>query len=68
MRLESEDGTPYRQPLWAVLSPAEARLLMESLAVFFEESEDDPGWHHHVGEGADELTIAIETPRAAEGA
>lgn len=60
MRLESEDGTPRPQALWAVLTRDEARFLMQALQYYFTESEGDPAWHHHVGEGDTGLTVAIE--------
>jgi hypothetical protein len=48
------------QALWAVLTPAEAMRLGQALAIHFEDDPADPGWHHHVGSGDCELTIAIE--------
>ena len=63
MRLEQEDGTPTPQALWMVLDKQEATGLMVALQLFFEEmaeGQSDPGWHHHVGEGDCELTIAID--------
>jgi hypothetical protein len=60
-------GNSESQPLqevWAYLSVAEARELLESLKVLFEETsagEDNSGWHTHVGvAGGPELTIALD--------
>jgi hypothetical protein len=52
--------------VWAYLSPDEARDLLESLRNWFEEYQDDPGWHTHITSPGRELTIAIGR-EASEG-
>jgi hypothetical protein len=65
VRLESEDGVPQPQSLWAVLNRGEAMGLLQSLSFYFEENPIDPGWHTHI-EGTDcSLAIAIEPPTAS---
>ena len=34
-------------------------MLTLSLQYHFAENEPDPGWHHHIGEGDNELTVTI---------
>jgi hypothetical protein len=62
VRIEREDGTPAG-PTWAVFTAAEAHALATALIHYFDaalEGEDQLGWHHHVGTGDQELTVAIE--------
>jgi hypothetical protein len=62
MRLESEDGTPRPQDLWAVLSREEAVDLLLSLTLYFDEERIDPGWHTHIEGDGSALNIVIEPP------
>jgi hypothetical protein len=62
MRIERDDGTPVG-PTWAVLTPEEAHDLATALIDYFDAAaggDDQTGWHHHVGAGDQELTVAIE--------
>jgi hypothetical protein len=62
VRIEREDGTPVG-PMWAVFTPEEAHELATALIYYFDavaDGEDQEGWHHHVGAGEQELTVAIE--------
>ena len=35
-------------------------MLKEALLIYLDEDPPDPGWHHHLGEGDQGLTIAVE--------
>jgi hypothetical protein len=57
-------GGNASEGLVAVLTVAEARMLLMSLQYYFEEADEgnlDPGWHTHIGSGDQELAIAIES-------
>ena len=62
MRLEREDGEPVTGSVWAVLTPEDAFMLKEALVIYFEDDPPDPGWHHHLSQGDEGLTLAIEAP------
>ena len=59
------DGPPGRplKTVWATLSKAEAKELLEALQFWADEIADghpDPGWHAHLTDAeGNELTIAI---------
>lgn len=62
MKLTGRGDDELLTEVWAYLSPEEALGLYQSLAYYFEEDQDDPGWHTHVGgafDGDPALTIAI---------
>ena len=59
VRIERENGDPVGSA-WGVLTEDEAFDLLVALAFYFRETSRDPGWHHHVGEGDQEFTVAIE--------
>jgi hypothetical protein len=62
MRMEREDGGPSGA-VRAWLSQAEAHELAAALIDYFDEAAvgaTDPGWHHHLGTGEHELTIAVD--------
>jgi len=42
------------------MSEDEAFELLLALAFYFRDEQREPGWHHHVGEGEHELTVAID--------
>ena len=60
MRLEREDGTPVTGSVWAVLTPEDAFMLKEALIIYFDDDPPDPGWHHHLSQRDEGLTLAIE--------
>jgi hypothetical protein len=63
MRLTgSSDDEPLTEA-WAYVSIEEASHLYTSLAYYFQDDDNNPGWHCHVGggDGEPELTIAIDT-------
>jgi hypothetical protein len=61
MRIERESGEDVGS-VWTVFSVGEARELLDALTMYFAESEGEPGWHCHLGEGESELVVEIEPP------
>lgn len=63
MRLTGRSDDEPLSEAWAYLSTEEAFDLYTSLAYYFQNDDNDPGWHCHVGggDGEPELTIAIDT-------
>jgi hypothetical protein len=49
--------------VWVVLTPAEARQVLEAFRLWAEEESGyhDPGWHVHITDFGRELTLAIES-------
>jgi hypothetical protein len=58
MQIARENGDEVGS-VWALCTREEAEHLFTSLAYYFEEDPPDPGWHCHVGNGDQVLTIAI---------
>jgi hypothetical protein len=61
MKLTGRNDDELLSEAWAYLTNEEAFILIKALTFRFEDSLDDPGWHHHIGggNGSPELTIAI---------
>jgi hypothetical protein len=59
MRLLGKKGAPKPEGVWIVLTRQEAWDLKVAFDYFFDDPSG-PGWHHHVGDGIDEITIEIE--------
>lgn len=59
MRLLGKKGSPKPEGVRIVLTRQEAWDLKVAFDYFFEDPSG-PGWHHHVGEGDDEITIEIQ--------
>jgi hypothetical protein len=64
MRLADDDAHKALRLVWATLTVEEARGLLDALTRYFDDDGEgriDPGWHTHLGgDGAPELTLAIE--------
>jgi hypothetical protein len=61
MKLTGGSDDELLSEAWAYLTNEEALIHFKALTFYFEDSLDDPGWHHHIGGGdsSPELTIAI---------
>ncbi len=66
MELQGETAEPLGHEVWALLTREEAFELLEALQHWVTDSQEDPDWHVHLGEGDSQLTLAIKPTRQPE--